>query len=142
MHILLFVLIAFPGSASTRHRHVEHRERVDVIELNHVYNENGHVFSQLIYWDWYDNGLHVVAWTMAPKEKENPVRLVGGEYIHTMFSRDGRSVMHIRAKSFRERHTQFDPEIEDRNGNRNTGKRPFPMERRRGIEGLAGWLKP
>ena len=52
-------------------------DTVDVIELNHVYDGEGHlVFSQLIFWDWEvpASRQHVVAWRVWKPGRPTPMR--------------------------------------------------------------------
>ena len=84
-------------------------DRVDVIELNHYYDEYGKwVFDQWIYWRWYPNQstFHVVAWKLA-KSPAVATRRPGGWKL--VFPH--RTIL---ALSYRETWTQYDPELRDR----------------------------
>ena len=87
-------------------------DRVELIELNHVRDENGkHVFDQLLFWsDYPERGLHVRDWcvvkpnTMLPRKQEDAWE--------TRWSRKGVTYV-VRANRFKETTTRFDPEIAD-----------------------------
>lgn len=101
--IALLVTSTIPQSALVE-------DYVDVIELNHVYdNEGKPVLSQFIFWNRTDSGFEIVAW-----------RLYCGESI----SRSNRNchVILVQADTFRkvnslqfkETWTQYDPEMRER----------------------------
>ena len=102
-------------------------DRVDVIEVNHCYDENGHlVFNQVIFWDLWDqdSGFHVVAWRLVKRPAQFPYRdwKRGG---YAAVWHDGELLRRVRAKAMRETWTQYDPELEDR--------QPVPTQYRRGL---------
>ena len=91
-------------------------DKVDEIELNHVYDGDGTlVFSQLIFWDWHHNAAcyQVVAWRLWKPKRPLPLRnWRQGSYC--LLLQDGTVLRSIQAKRYHESWTQFDPEIADR----------------------------
>jgi len=98
-------------------------DRVDVIELNHFYDNNGRlVFDQVIFWDWApplpeQDGpgcFVVVAWQLSGEKR--PLRPSHnwqlGKYV--LIYHDGTVLRRITSTSFRETWTQVDPERANR----------------------------
>lgn len=91
-------------------------DQADVIELNHFYDQEGRkVFDQVIFWGWYgdDGAFHVLAWRLWKSPAQTP------EFDWTRRSwltlwQDGPQLRQVRATTFHESWTQFDPEAEDR----------------------------
>lgn len=95
-------------------------DRVDVCELNHVYNKDGkHTFSQWIFWSWcwHHHGHVVVDWKWAHDSQTMPRRWV--------MVKEGEKTCVVRARSWRETWSQYDREIYDR--------RRVPQHERRGL---------
>ena len=72
MNVILVVLIL----GSIPHDTVM-REEVDLIEVNHFYDENGRlVFDQIIFYEWSGHACRyqVVAWRLLKKPSQIPVR--------------------------------------------------------------------
>src|SRR5262245_31984688 len=92
------------------------RESVDLIELNHFYDEHGRlVFDQVIFYDWAaaDARYNVRAWRLVKNPAQLPQRdWTGGGY--TALWQDGEQIRHIYSKSIRETWTQYDPELVER----------------------------
>ena len=97
------------------------RDKVDVIEINHVYNpETGKkTLSQVIFWEFRSHykgyGAHVVTWRRLEQVKAAP------RYDHDrrlwvlLWWDDKHDVLRkVSSVSFRTTHTLYDPEIEDR----------------------------
>ena len=86
-------------------------ETVDVIELNHVVDDGEVRFTQMIYWRWESDGrLHAAAWR---RVAENHYVCQVGTHCRDEWQRDG--VTHVvRGETYRERWSQYDPELEDR----------------------------
>jgi hypothetical protein len=131
MRMLLLILLL--GDAGHRNDHVV-TDKVDLIELNHFYDDNGAlVFDQVIFWDWHpfvpgrEGGEFVVrAWRLSKLER--PMATVrdwrrGG---YTLIFLDGGVIRKIRAPSFRETWTQYDPEMQNR--------KMWPEDKRRGLQ--------
>jgi hypothetical protein len=91
-------------------------ERVDLIEVNCFYDENGRpVFDQVIFYDWYDDpGRYmVVAWRLIKKADQWPQKDWGsGGYSAIWW--DGEILRHVKATAFNHTWTQYDPELYER----------------------------
>ena len=102
-------------------------DRVDVLELNRVYDESGRpMLTQMIFWDWHERDAqsHVVAWRLWKDDAFQPTRdWSRGDYV--LLWHDGELLREVRASAWRESWTQFDPEMEDRTR--------FPKSQRRGL---------
>lgn len=106
MIALLLMLLPCPDIAE---------DRVDVVEVNHLYDEQGrHVFDQLIWWKWCaaESRYHVLDWRMAGCGKA-PIPVRRNRYWETMWH-DGETLRRVRATSYRESWTQCDPELCER----------------------------
>ena len=99
------------------------RESVDLIELNHFYDEQGRlVFDQVIFYDWSatDARYNVRAWRLVKNAAQLPQRdwasalsgVPAGGY--SAMWQDGEQIRHIYSKSIRETWTQYDPELLER----------------------------
>jgi len=92
------------------------RESVDLIELNHFYDEHGRlVFDQVIFYDWSigETRYNVRAWRLV----KNPSQLPQREWDSDSYSaiwQDGEQIRNLRSKSLRETWTQYDPELLER----------------------------
>lgn len=105
--LLIIASVLFGNSAGR----AERIETVDVIEINHAYSGESLTFTQVIYWRWEkDNRLHAVAWRRV--EAEYRVNRVQGIY-RDEWTRDGVRYK-VRSKGFRERWSDYDPELLDR----------------------------
>jgi hypothetical protein len=92
------------------------RESVDLIELNHFYDEHGRlVFDQVIFYDWSssESRYNVRAWRLVKNPSQLPQRDWSGGGYSAMWQ-DGEQIRHIRSKSIRETWTQYDPELVER----------------------------
>jgi hypothetical protein len=107
------------------------RESVDLIEVNHFYNENGsHIFDQAIFWDWStsDERFHVRDWRTIKSPEQVPSRdhQWGG---YSALWADGSVVRQIWSTNFRETWAQVgvdgDPELNERE--------ILPKESRKGL---------
>ena len=101
------------------------RESVDLIELNHFYDEHGRlVFDQVIFYDWSagEARYNVRAWRLVKNPAQLPQRdwRLGG---YSAMWQDGEQIRYIYSKSIRETWTQYDPELVEREY--------LPKERRR-----------
>lgn len=92
------------------------RDEVDLVEINHFYDENGrHVFDQLIFYDWSakESRFQVRAWRLLKSASQIPQRnWQRGEFESVWH--DGEVLRKIQAASFRETWTQHDPELTER----------------------------
>lgn len=92
------------------------REKVDLMEVNHFYDEQGRlVFDQVIFYDWSaaDSRYMVRAWRLVKSPNQLPMRdwREGG---FTAIWQDGEVLRRVQAESMRETWTQFDPELVER----------------------------
>lgn len=96
------------------------RETVDLIEVNHFYDEHGRlVFDQVIFYDWSarDARYMVRAWRLVKNPAQLPHRdWSRGGYV-TVWQDSGTSgevLRHVHSRSIRETWTQYDPELIER----------------------------
>jgi len=92
------------------------RESVDLVELNHFYDEHGRlVFDQVIFYDWSpgDSRYMVRAWRLVKNPNILPVRDWDRGGYRSLWQ-DGEQLRDIHALSFRETWTQYDPELVER----------------------------
>ena len=93
----------------------EFRERVDLIELNHYYDDLGrHQFDQVIFYEWSPDfrRFHVIAWSLVEKDfRKLPSKLAGSGYFSVQwYDRDARVQREVVSRLYRETWTQSDPE--------------------------------
>jgi hypothetical protein len=92
------------------------REKVDLMEVNHFYDEQGRlVFDQVIFYDWSpEHSRHMVrAWRLVKNPTQLPERdWRDGGYLAVW--QDGEIVRRVQAASMRESWTQYDPELVER----------------------------
>lgn len=91
------------------------KERVDLIELNHFYDELGrHQFDQVIFYEWSPDyrRFHVIAWSLVEGDLSRlPSKVSGsGETSVHWFDRDSKIKREVRSKLYRETWSQVDPE--------------------------------
>jgi hypothetical protein len=105
-------------------------DRVDLIEVNHFYNEQGNlVFDQIIFYDWFpaESAYHVRAWRLLKSPSQFPsFDVVRQEYVSLWH--DGELLRRVHSDAFRESWTQYDPELLERNR--------LPKEHRRELNRL------
>jgi hypothetical protein len=115
--ILVCTLLATTPIADARHH------RVDVVEVNHLYNDMGeHVLDQVIFWDWCFNAgrYQVRDWRLLRGASSPSGRVCYGPQRLWPFSwqvtlLDDGGVRRIYARAVRETWTQYDPEMAERN---------------------------
>jgi hypothetical protein len=111
---LLPLLLVLP---STEHSHsLTARQRVDLIELHHSYDEVGrHVFDQLVFYEWSRNRgtYRVIAWRMVKRKAQLPQRTWQPRGHRCLWQDDG-VLREIWAPLFRETWSQHDPERANR----------------------------
>lgn len=95
------------------------RESVDLIELNHFYDDLGrHAYDQVIFYEWSEEycRYHVIAWCLVEDDQGRlPVRLPGsGYFLVRWFDHDVRRHREVRSKLYRETWTRSDPERENK----------------------------
>src|SRR5262245_22979763 len=92
------------------------REKVDLMEVNHFYDEQGRlVFDQVIFYDWSpEHSRYMVrAWRLVKNPTQLPERdWRDGGYLAVW--QDGEIVRRVQADSMRETWTQYDPELAER----------------------------
>jgi hypothetical protein len=107
-------------------------ERVDLVEVNHLFNEDGKpVLAQVIWYDWQRVRYSVVDWRKVGSPGILPYRdWESGGYV--CFWLDYQTLRKVRAAEFRETWTQVgvagDPEVNERE--------ILPKERRRELRKL------
>jgi hypothetical protein len=91
-------------------------DRVDLVEVNHFFDEHGkRVFDQVIFYDWSpsQSRYQVRAWRLMKSSGQYPTRNWDrGDW--TAVWHDGEVLREVRAASFRETWTQYDPELVER----------------------------
>jgi hypothetical protein len=109
--------------------HVAH-DRVDLIEVNHFYDERGRlVFDQIIFYDWCSarGGFNIRAWRLLKSPDQRPLaQRERGSYVSMW--RDGDTLRKVEAPAVRESWTQYDPELVERS--------VLPRDRRVGLRRL------
>jgi hypothetical protein len=106
------------------------RESVDLVELNHFYDENGNlVFDQVIFWDWSERSARyqVRDWRLVRHEVQLPRPDCCGRKFWTVLWNDCGVNRAITAHAYRETWTQYDVELYERE--------ILPKERRRKLRG-------
>lgn len=91
-------------------------DRVDLIEINHFYDEHGRlVFDQIIFYDWSpaDSHYHVRAWRLLKSPAQLPARDWSQGDFSTVWH-DGDVLRKVRSEAIRESWTQYDPELIER----------------------------
>jgi hypothetical protein len=109
MSLVLLLLSVLPREDAVR-------ESVDLIEHNHVYNDNGDLhLEQMVYYEWKGGRYEVLSWRLRKSPLMVPYRdHTNGGY--TAVWVDDQSVTRVvRALAFRESHTMYDPELLERN---------------------------
>lgn len=91
-------------------------DRVDLMEVNHFYDEHGRlVFDQIIFYDWSaaDSHYHVRAWRLLKNPAQMPARnWQQGDFVAVWH--DGEVLRKVRSETVRESWTQYDPELLER----------------------------
>lgn len=92
------------------------RERVDLIEVNHFFDEQGRlVFDQVIFYDWSgDHSRYMVRdWRLVKNASQLPQRdWQRGGYLAVW--QDGEVMRRVGSEAMRETWTQYDPELVER----------------------------
>ena len=95
------------------------RESVDLIELNHFYDNLGrHSYDQVIFYEWSEeySRYHVIAWSLVEDDAPRlPFRLpASNDYLVRWYDRDAKCRREVRSKLYRESWTRSDPERENK----------------------------
>ncbi len=114
IHCLSLPMLLFAAGPSPNSRG-ELKERVDLIELNHFYDDLGrHAFDQVIFYEWSPDfrRFHVIAWSLVEGDLQRlPSRVPGSDDTRVQwFDRDARVNRQVQAKLYRETWSQQDPE--------------------------------
>ena len=131
------LLLALSAIVASTPRDEATVERVDLVELNHCFDEFGRpAIDQLIFYDWCTTQyrFQVRAWRMLKTPAQLPRPDVAGGYMIRW--QDGVVLRQIYAKQFRETWTQYDPELTEREF--------LPKDKRRDLRKLAKtrWTDP
>lgn len=90
------------------------RERVDMIEVNRFYDDQGRlVFDQLLFYEWDGERHQLHAWRMIKTDNQIPEYSHGRKVWSATF-KDGDVLRRIDAGYTRETITQYDPELSER----------------------------
>ena len=111
--MLFPLLLATSGHSHSRQSEI--REVVDLIELNHHYDDLGrHSYDQVIFYEWCAEykRFHLIAWCLIEKDDHRlPQQLPGcKDHIVRWKDRDCRVTREVRAPLFRETWSKVDPE--------------------------------
>lgn len=90
-------------------------EEVDIVEINHLYDENAqHVLDQVIYYEWDStkDRFQVREWRLLKSAVQIPTRDVRGE--KSSLWHDGTVLRRVTTNQVRETWTQYDPELYER----------------------------
>lgn len=115
--LLLPLLIASVAGSGNRNGNV--CERVDMIELNHHYDDLGrHNYDQVIFYEWCPEykRFHVIAWCLVDDEgKRLPQRSAARrDWTVSWRERDASVQREVKANLFRETWSQIDPERDNK----------------------------
>lgn len=110
---VLVALMAMPSDPGPRGR--DATETVDLIELNHFYDDLGrHAYDQVIFYEWSPDyrRFHVIAWCLVENDlgrmpTRNPQN---GQYVVRWHDRDAKVRREVRSQLYRETWSQVDPE--------------------------------
>ena len=109
----ILILLALFSTITDENIQTQH---IDVLELNHFYDENGRlVFDQYIFWEWdrFTKRFQIKAWRL--KKPNMPLDLKNKLiYVFEGNQRDKSKIKKIYFYSFRESWTQYDPELLER----------------------------
>lgn len=106
-------------------------DRVELVELNHVYDEHGEsILDQLIFYDWSEasSRYEVIAWRLVKSPWSRPLRDFRRGGLVAVF-RDGERLREVRCRSFRESWTQYDVELHARGRLKPQYRRGLSFER-------------
>lgn len=118
MNIIILINLILLSSLTSYNKGLAYStisERVDMIELNHYYNEDGRLgFDQVIFWEWSPDycRFHAISWCLLEndpnrKPKYDPNRK---DYYCEWIDSDTQIVRQVRSKLYRETWTTIDPE--------------------------------
>lgn len=111
--VFLPVLLSVSGGSLGPGRRLS--ENVDLIELNHFYDDLGrHQYDQVIFYEWSPDysRFHVVAWCLIEDDHAKlPVQEPGsGKYVVRWYDRESKVTREVRSKLYRETWSCTDPE--------------------------------
>ncbi len=105
------------------------RDHVDLVELNHYYDDQGRmVFRQLIFYEWCPaNGrFNIRDFCLVRQESQLPIRDHRRGVFSTRWNDDGTHRL-VTADLFRRTHTEFDPEVLEREHLEKNKRRELPQ---------------
>jgi len=111
-------------------------DRVDLIEVNHFYDEKGRlVFDQIIFYDWSAtrSRYNIRDWRLLKTRAQLPRRDSQNQCFVAVWH-DGNILRQVTANSCRESWTQYDPEL--------TERQFLPKDRRPQLKKVAYKLTP
>jgi hypothetical protein len=112
-NVLLLALALVTSNSGSRSRDLT--ERVDLIELNHFYDELGrNMYDQVIFYEWSPDyrRFHVIAWCLVENDLSRmPTKVAGSDdYVVRWHDRDAKTRREVRASLYRETWSRIDPE--------------------------------
>lgn len=135
---IFYLLLTFNQAFGGNYYSEIFSESVDLIELNHFYDEHGRlVFDQVIFFDWNEEHLesrnrfgdspryNVRAWRLIRTPNQLPIRNPEDKLYYTFWT-DGEQMRRIISKSIVETWTQWDVELLEREH--------LPKEKRRELK--------
>jgi hypothetical protein len=110
---LLLALTLLTSTSGARSR--DRTERVDLIELNHFYDDLGrNMYDQVIFYEWSPDyrRFHVIAWCLVENDLSRMPSKVNGceDYVVRWHDRDSKVRREVRSSLYRETWTRVDPE--------------------------------
>lgn len=123
-NLLLMIAIGVAGAGDQKS---EAHQSVDLIELNHFFDEHGrHVFDQVIFYDWSKRHkrFHVKAWRLVKDKRQLPEQTWKPAGHRCVWHDDG-VLRTVSSSAFRETWSQVDPE--------RTNRKLLAQDRRTGL---------
>jgi hypothetical protein len=115
MTTLLLLTASILGSTGTHHPIVI--DRVDLIEVNHCYDDSGRPLSQVIYYDWHERlGRYMVRdWRHLKDDNQRPVYCSRRRlWVAVWYDAKTKLLRQVQAPLFRQTWTLYDPEMANR----------------------------
>jgi hypothetical protein len=115
--IVVFMLCFERDTIANLWRHNELHDHCDIIELNHIRDQNGTEFlDQFIFWRWDEplQEYHVRAWTVADETKQPECNYHNHSWSVRFWDVAEQKTRLVTANNFRESLTTEDPERKNR----------------------------